>query len=146
MSKRSLDDPGIENMLELDQATSEAVMEYLSDISEYGEIIPGTPEFVRMEELSHSAVVRAGLTDIDTEPIITIPCAFVAGGAKDADEAKMLVSYIYSAINGKMSMDMLSDDVKDLASKVGKDMSVFDIMKEHDLGVYSARAVKLLSN
>jgi hypothetical protein len=58
----------------------------------------------------------------------------------------MLVSYIYSAINGKMSMDMLSDDVKDLASKVGKDMSVFDIMKEHDLGVYSARAVKLLSN
>ena len=146
VSKRSLDDPGIENMLELDQATSEAVMEYLSDISEYGEIIPGTPEFVRMEELSHSAVLRAGLTDIDTEPIITIPCAFVAGGAKDADEAKMLVSYIYSAINGKMSMDMLSDDVKDLASKVGKDMSVFDIMKEHDLGVYSARAVKLLSN
>ncbi len=146
VSKRSLDDPGIENMLELDQATSEAVMEYLSDISEYGEIIPGTPEFVRMEELSHSAVIRAELTDIDIEPIITIPSAFVAGGARDADEAKMLVSYIYSALNGEMSMEMLSDDVKDLASKVGKDMSVFDIMKEHELGVYSARAVKLLSS
>ncbi|MGE4577353.1 MAG: tetratricopeptide repeat protein [Candidatus Methanomethylophilaceae archaeon] len=146
VSKRSLDDPGIENMLELDQATSEAVISYLSDITEYGEIIPGTPEFVRMEELSHNAVIRAGLTDIDTEPIITIPCAFVAGGAKDADEAKMLVSYIYSALNRKMSIEMLSDDIKDLASKTVKDMSVFDIMKEHELGVYSARAVKLLSN
>ncbi|MEA4977206.1 MAG: tetratricopeptide repeat protein [Methanomassiliicoccaceae archaeon] len=146
VSKRSLDDPGIENMLELDQATSEAVMSYLSDITDYGEIIPGTPEFFRMEELSHSAVIRAALTDIDTDPIITIPCAFVAGGAKDADEAKILVSYIYSAINGKMSIEMLSDDVKNLASKTATDMSVFDIMKEHELGVYSARAVKLLSN
>lgn len=146
VSKRSLDDPGIENMLELDQSMSKAVMSYLSAIPDYEEIIPGTPEFFRMEELSYNAVTRAGLIDIDLEPIITIPCAFVAGGARDADEAKMLVSYIYSALNGKMNIDLISDEVKALASNVAEDMSVFDIMKEHELGVYSARAIKLLSS
>lgn len=146
VSKRSLDDPGIENMLETDPETAEVVMVYLSNIKEFGPITPGTPEFVRMERLSYDAVTRAKLVDIDIEPIITIPCAFVAGGAKDADEAKTLVSYIFEAVNGAMRIDLISKEVTMLASDVTEDMSIFDIMKKFDLGVYSARALKNISN
>ncbi len=146
VSKRSLDDPGIENMLETDQETANKVMIYLSNIEEYGPIIPGTPEFVRMEALSYDAVTRANLVDIDMEPIITIPCAFVAGGAKDADEAKALVSYIFEALKGTMRIDLLSEEVAELSSEVELGMSIYDIMKKFKIGVYSARAVKDLSN
>jgi hypothetical protein len=146
VSKRSLDDPGIENMLETDPETANEVMIYLSNIKEYGPIIPGTPEFVRMEMLSYDAVTRANLVDIDVEPIITIPCAFVAGGAKDADEAKSLVSYIFEALNGSIKVNLLSQEVTDLASETIVDMSIYDIMKKFNIGIYSARAVKNLSN
>lgn len=146
VSKRSLDDPGIENMLETDQETAEVVMIYLSNIKEYGPIIPGTPEFVRLEALSYNAVTRANLVDIDIEPIITIPCAFVAGGAKDSDEAKTLVSYIFESLKGAMRADLLLDEVAELKSEITADMSIYDIMEKFNLGVYSARAAKTLSN
>ena len=146
VSKRSLDDPGIENMLETDQETADVVMIYLSNIKEYGPITPGTPEFVRMERLSYDAVTRANLVDIDIEPIITIPCAFVAGGAKDADEAKTLVSYIFEAVNGAMRVDLISEEVSALVSEITENMSIYDVMKKFNLGVYSARALKNLSN
>lgn len=146
VSKRSLDDPGIENMLETDQETADKVMIYLSDIKEYGPIIPGTPEFIRMESLSYDAVTRANLIDIDIEPIITIPCAFVAGGAKDADEAKALVSYIFEAFKGALKIELLPEELTELSSEIEVGMSIYDIMKEFKLGVYSARALKDLSN
>ena len=146
VSKRSLDDPGIENMLEVDQEVADAVMRYLSNIKEYGPIVPGTPEFLRMESLSYYAVTRAGLVDVDKEPIITIPSAFVAGGAKDADEAKELVAYIFEALDGTIMPDLLSEDVKPIASDRVADMSIYDIMKEFKLGAYSARAIKGLSS
>ena len=146
VSKRSLDDPGIENMLETDQEAADAVMRYLSNIKEYGPIVPGTPEFTRMESLSYYAVTRAGLTDVDKEPIITIPSAFVAGGAKDADEAKELVAYIFEALNGTVMPDLISEDVKALVSDEVGDMSIYEIMKEFKLGAYSARAIKGLSS
>jgi tetratricopeptide (TPR) repeat protein len=145
-TKRSLDDPGIENVLDLDYAVFEAVMDYLSDISEYGEIIPGTPEYERLEKLSHNAVMRANLTDIEKDPIISIPAAYVAGGSNDSDEAKTLVSYVYSAMNSARGDGQVPEDVKGLASEEYAGMSVFDIMKSTGLGVYGAASLKKISS
>lgn len=145
VSKRPLDDPGIVDMLDSDE-NIDKVMSYLSDIREYGPIAPGTPEFDRMESLSHYAVVRAGLENIDEEPLITIPSAFVAGGAKDADEAKVLVSYIFEVFNSEVRIDHLSDELTELAFDLDEDITIYELIKDHNLGVYNARAVKELSN
>ena len=139
VSKRSLDDPGILNVLETDDETAVKVRDYLADMRAYGVIEPGTPEFDRMESLSYYAVVRAGLENIDTNPIITIPSAFVAGGTKDADEAKTLVSYIFETFDCDIRIDFLSKELTDLAYELDENISIYEIMKNHKLGVYSPR-------
>lgn len=146
VSKRPLDDPGIVGMLDPGNGTVDKVMSYLSDIREYGPIVPGTPEFERMESLSHYAVVRAELKNIDEEPLISVSSAFVAGGAKDADEAKTLVSYIFEVFNTEIRIDHLSEELTELAFGLDENITVYDLMKDHHLGVYNARAIKELSS
>ncbi len=146
VSKRPFDDPGIINTLDSRESTADKIIAYLSDIREYGPIIPGTPEFDRMESLSHYAVMRAELENIEEEPMIPMSSAFVAGGAKDADEAKALVSYIFEVFNTEVRLDYLSEELTELAFGLDKDASVYELVRDHNLGVYNARAVKELSN
>lgn len=146
VSKRSLDDPGIIDILDKDEEIIDAIISYLSDIRDYGLIVPGTPEFERMESLSHYAVVRADLKDIEKEPLISLPTAYVAGGAKDADEAKVLVAYIFEAFSAEVRIDYIPEELTEIAFSIDKNITVFDLIKEHNLGVYTARAVKELSS
>ena len=142
VSKLAPGDPDIITALDLDESTTKAVMNYLSDISEYGDISPGTLEFERMEKLSLSAVVKGNCTGLEKDRMISIPCAYVAGGAKDADEAKLLVAYFYKALNLKRSMKALSPELRKIADETPKGTSIEDIMKGSKVGVYQAKMVK----
>ncbi|MCL1810980.1 MAG: tetratricopeptide repeat protein [Methanomassiliicoccaceae archaeon] len=142
ISKLALSDPDLVSPLGIDEATVKAVMRYLSDISEYGDISMGTLEFERMEKLSLSAVTKGNCTGLESDPVITIPCAYVAGGAKDADEAKLLVAYINKVLMARKSTRALSPELRTIAEATPKDTSIEDIMKGSKIGVYQAKLVK----
>ncbi|MDR1404869.1 MAG: tetratricopeptide repeat protein [Candidatus Methanoplasma sp.] len=141
ISKLTLNDPDLMDAMNFDTATAGTVMAYLSDISEYGDITPGTSEFERMEKLSFNAVVRGRCTGLEKDPIISIPCAYVAGGAKDADEAKRLVAYIHKALSSGKS-PILPNDLRKIAEAAPKGVNLEEIMKTSKIGVYRAKAVK----
>ena len=142
ISKLAPSDPDIITVLGYDEPTTKAIMNYLSDISEYGEITPGTLEFERMEKLSLNAVTKGNCTDLEKDHVVSIPCAYVAGGAKDADEAKLLVAYIHKALGSKKSTKTLSPELRKIASETKKGTSIEEIMKSSKIGVYEAKMVK----
>ncbi|MCL1978671.1 MAG: tetratricopeptide repeat protein, partial [Methanomassiliicoccaceae archaeon] len=135
-------DPDLISALDLDEAMTKAILSYLSDISEYGDISPGTLEFERMEKLSLNAVTKGNCTGLENDPYISIPCAYVAGGAKDADEAKLLVAYIYKVLSSRKSARMLSPELKKIAEATPKGTEIEEIMKGSKIGVYQAKMVK----
>lgn len=124
---------------------AEPVLEYLSDIDEYGKIDPNGGEFKRMEEMSFGAIVNTGADDIEDDPVISLTSAFYDSGAKDIETAKRLVAYVYEAmtcdIDGHAIHDRISDIVDDVEFN-GSPKTVFEIMSKYHIGVYSARAVK----
>ncbi|MFA6952014.1 MAG: tetratricopeptide repeat protein [Candidatus Methanomethylophilaceae archaeon] len=139
MSGTPLSDPDLIEALDLDGETADAVLAYLSNMSEYGEIIPGTPEFDRMEKLSMNAIIKGNCVGLEKDPIISIPCAFVAGSTKDADEAKKLVAYIYKVMGSGTDNRVISGIGKD---GLTKDMPVEDFVKNAHVGIYHAKALK----
>ena len=142
ISKFTLSDPDLVEALDMDENTVEAVMTYLADIKEYGDITPGTPEFDRMEQLSMNAVSKGGYDNLDEDPVISIPCAYVAGGAKDADEAKTLVAYIYKALTSKPGSKAMTPELRKMALGISKEASTSDIVKKLKIGVYQAHVIK----
>jgi len=142
ISKLALSDPTLVEALDIDEATTKAIMAYLADISEYGDVTPGTLEFERMEKLSLNAVIKGNCSDLENEPVISIPCAYVAGGAKDADEAKLLVAYIYKVMSSRRSTKVLTPELKKISETTKKGTSVEDIMRGQKIGVYQAKLVR----
>lgn len=142
VSRLTLNDKDLFTSLDLDESTAKSIKNYLSDILEYGEITPGTLEFERMEKLSFNAVTRGNCTGLEKDPMISIPCAYVAGGAKDADEAKLLVAYVYKVLSSRRSTKALAPDLKQIAGSIKKDASIEDIIKESKFGVYQAKMIK----
>jgi len=142
ISKLAPSDPDIITALGYDEPTTKAIMHYLSDISEYGDINPGTLEFERMEKLSLNALTKGSCTGFEKDNLISIPCAYVAGGAKDADEAKLLVAYINKALSSRKSTKALSPELKKIAEETQKGTSIEDIMKSSKVGVYQAKLIK----
>ena len=123
----------------------EDVLDYLSDISEYGEIDPASGEFRKMEEMSFKAIVGTGADDIEDDPVISLTSAFFDSGANDIDTAKKLVAYVYEAITDDMDVEAMYDQISEIADDVefnGSPKTVFEIMSKYHIGVYSARAVK----
>ncbi|MCL2334100.1 MAG: tetratricopeptide repeat protein [Candidatus Methanoplasma sp.] len=142
ITKLPLSDPDLISPLGLDDDTAYAVLGYLSDMSEYGSITPGTPEFERMEKLSFNAITKGNCAGLEEDPIISIPCAFVAGGARDADEAKLLVAYIYKVLTSKKSTEMLSAEMKKIAESTPKGTKIEEIMQKQKIGIYQAKMIK----
>jgi tetratricopeptide (TPR) repeat protein len=142
ISKLALSDPTLVEALGIEEASTKAIMAYLSDISEYGDVTPGTLEFERMEKLSLNAVIKGNCSNLESERLISIPCAYVAGGAKDADEAKLLVAYIYKVMSSRRSVKALPPELKKMADSTKKGTSVEEIMKAQKIGVYQAKLVR----
>jgi|GEM_PF-1062517 len=142
ISRITLSDPDLVGTLDMDESTVNAVMAYLSDIAEYGDIVPGTLEFDRMESLSMNAIIKGGYESLEDDPMISIPCAYVAGGAKDADEAKMLVAYVYKALTVKVGTKSMTPELRKMALGIVKGTSIVEIMKKLKIGVYQANVIK----
>ena len=126
---------------------AESVLDYLSDINEYGKIDTGSGEFKRMEEMSFAAIVRTGADDIEEDPVISLTSAFFDSGANDIDTAKRLVAYVYEAMTCKIDVQAIIDQISEIADDVefnGSPKTVFEIMSKYSIGVYSARAVQSL--
>jgi tetratricopeptide (TPR) repeat protein len=135
-----LSDSDLVAALDIEKDMVNSILRYLSDMSEYGDILPGTPEFDRMETLSMNAITKGDCNDLENDPVIPIPCAFVAGGTKDSDEAKLLVAYIYKVMKTKTDKRVLND-IR-VTSVVTKDMTVEEIVKTMHIGIYHAKAFK----
>ena len=144
ISQFSLGDPDLMDAVDIDRQTVKEVMDYLGNIEEYGDIVPGTPEFERMERLSLNAIIKGGHDDLENDPVISIPCAYVAGGASDADEAKRLVAYVYKAMTVRVNTKSIPPELRKMAIGISKGTIVSEIMKKLKLGVYQARLIKSL--
>ncbi len=141
-TRTSAYDPDILDALGLEPAVASQVSKYLSDIPEAGPINPNDPEFDYMERLSHDTIMKMKWTDLEVHPTLPLEKVFVAGGFRDADSAKMLVAYVKRAM---LTSPRTSDDrLSSMAMGLIKGMSVYEIMRQCDLGVYEANAVKAL--
>lgn len=132
------------DMLDLSEEEAAAITSYLSDIREYGDILVGSVEFDRLEKLSLNAIVKGNCIGIDKDPVISLPCAYVPGAARDADEAKLLVAYIYKVMSSDVGAEILTQEQRDAIKLLPSDASVYEIMKRMRVGIYRARAVKIL--
>ena len=126
----------------------EAVLDYLSDIEEYGDIDVRSKEFERMERLSKNVVISEKMDDIDSVPLISIPSAYMASTAETIDEAKRLIAYIFKAMTEDPAARAFSEDVKDAvdeASEMSGDITTYELMRHFNVGVYTARTIGKLS-
>ena len=131
-------DPDIAEGAGSDTATTQNALAYLADIPDYGEVIYGTNECERMENLSYHMVYRAKNKDLET---VTVDTAYVAGGAKDVDEAKLLLAYVRSAMVSKLPREIPPEFVA-IGEHTRKEDTLEQIMLDNKIGVFSARMVK----
>lgn len=94
MQGRKIDDPEIRDVGDSDSGLAAKAIAYLRDIPTYDVIIPGTHDFDRMETLSYNIVAVPRSPGLE---LLTPETAYIAGHARDADEAKKLVAYVRSA-------------------------------------------------
>ncbi|MDO5862139.1 MAG: hypothetical protein Q4Q58_05040, partial [Thermoplasmata archaeon] len=134
-------DPDILDALGLDPDVAADVSRYLSEMPEAGQIVPGQGDFDYMERLSHDVIVKMKWDSLEDEPLLPLEKAFVAGGFRDADSAKALVAYVHKAMFAPIQQT--SDKrLTDVSMALPKGMSVYEIMRQCDLGVYEARVVQ----
>lgn len=138
--KCPLNDPDLITSLDIDETTVSAILAYLSDISLYGDIVQDTEDFERMEVLSMNAVIKGNCNDLDNDPLISIPCAYVAGGTRDADEAKQLVAYVYKVMT--MKVDDCPGELVKASKGLPENASTPEIVKELHVGLYRARQIR----
>ena len=62
-------------------------------------------------------------------------------GFKDVEEAKLLVSYVYKAMNANVIRD---ESLRMVVDKVQGSATIYDVMKNCKVGVYQARQILLL--
>lgn len=120
------------------EAISEKALEYLANIPDYGEIMTETPDFPVMENLSYNVVSAPRSPGLEG---LTVATAYMAGKAKDADEAKTLVSYVRSAKTAPLPTSV-PDSIRKLASGFGPTASLEQIMKESRCGIMTARIIQ----
>ena len=116
------------------------LQKYLGKEAPYGDIVPGSPEFQRMERLSNDIILKIGWKDLEERPKLPLDRVFVTG-FKDVDEAKLLVAYVNRAMTVKAVRD---ESLKMVMDRV-QGTSVYDIMKSCKVGVYQARQIQLLT-
>ncbi|MCL2786209.1 MAG: hypothetical protein FWD81_03175, partial [Methanomassiliicoccaceae archaeon] len=126
----------------------EAVLDYLGKIEEYGEINVRSKEYERMERLSKNVIISEGMDDIDSNPIIGIPAAFMASTAETIDDAKKLIAYIYHVMTDESEPAAFSQTIRDAvseASEMSGDISTYNIMRLFNVGVHTARTIGRLA-
>ncbi|WP_400236293.1 tetratricopeptide repeat protein [Methanomethylophilus alvi] len=135
-------DTDVLDSMGIEADAAEKAVRYLEDIPDYGEIIVGTSDFERMEILSHNVIARGKNKDLE---LITVEAAYVAGGARDADEAKVLLSYMQSCRRSRLPRDIPEKYVK-LSENVSPRDDIEQVMLDQNVGVFGARMIMSLVN
>ena len=124
------------------------LMKYLGNIEEYGDIDIDSDEFAMMEQYSRTLVLNERITRIEKEPLVSLSSAYMASGVRGVEDAKRLVAYIYKVMTEPIDTDVFPDDVMHAAEEVSMmtgDVTVYGILESFDIGLCSARMVKVLS-
>lgn len=124
------------------------IMEYLGGIEEYGEIDITSRAFERMEHLSKNMILSERISKIDSEPLVSLSSAYMASGARNIDEAKKLIAYVYKVMTEDIEQDVYPDDVIRMAEEASSftgDVTVYNIMDAFDIGICYAKMAKVLS-
>lgn len=142
-TKTPLDDPDLLMSLGLEPSMSAMVSDYLLDIEEYGHIDVGSEEFRRMEALSHDVIMRIGWRELESEPHLPLERVFVSGNFRDADDAKVLVAYVFRVMHCDVGR-RADPRIEGMSMRLPKGMGLYDIMSQCGIGVYEARQVQSL--
>ena len=116
------------------------VRRYVTEYSPYGEIVPGSPEFQKMERASNEIILKLTWKDIENRPRIPLEKLYNSGPFKDVDDVKRLSSYIVKAVSDDVILD---DSLKIVLDRV-QGTSIYEIMRACKVGVYQARQIQLL--
>ncbi len=130
-------DPDVLESMGLEEEAAEKAVAYLQDIPDYGDVIPGTSDFDRMETLSHNVIARGKNKDLE---LVSVEAAYVAGGARDADEAKVLLAYMNSCRRSKLPREIPEKYVS-LSANVSPKDGTEQVMLDQNVGVFGARMI-----
>ncbi len=130
-------DPGISEGVVSDPEISKQALDYLADIPVYGDVIYGTNETAHLESLSYNIVDKKKNIDIES---VTIETAYLAGRAKDADEAKLLLAYIRSARVSRLPRS-IPVEFRKLSSETDPNKTLEEVMLDNKVGIFTARMI-----
>ena len=130
-------DPGISEGVVSDPAVSKQALDYLADIPVYGDVIYGTNETEHLDALSFNIVDKKKSIDLES---LTIETAYLAGRAKDADEAKLLLAYIRSARVSRLPR-VIPAEFRKLSSETDPNKSLEEVMLDNKVGIFAARMI-----
>ncbi|MDO5852830.1 MAG: tetratricopeptide repeat protein [Thermoplasmata archaeon] len=139
-TRTSATDPDILDALGLDPGVAAEVSRYLSERPDVGQVSPSSPRFAELERVSHDVIVKMKW-DPESDPDIPLEKVFVAGGFRDADAAREAAAYIRKAM--MVPVQPSADErLTGFSMALPKGMSVYEVMRQCDLGVYEARVVR----
>ena len=124
------------------------LLKYLAAIDPYGDVDADSDEFRYMEQYSRDLVLNERITKIEKEPLVSLASAYMASGVETVEDAKRLVAYVYKVMTEEIEMDDYPEDIQRAAEEVSLmtgDITLFGILESFDLGLCSARIVKMLS-
>ena len=130
-------DPGISEGVVSDPEVSKQAMDYLADVPIYGDVIYGTKECEHLDALSYNIVDKKKNIDIES---VTIETAYLAGRAKDADEAKLLLAYIRSARVSRLPR-VIPVEFKKLSAETDPNKTLEEVMLDNKVGIFAARMI-----
>ncbi len=130
-------DPGIADSVVSDPDAAKAAIAYLSDLPKYGEVIYGTTEAEYLDSLSFNIVEKK--KDLDLE-LLTVETAYLAGKAKDADEAKLLLAYVRSARISRLPRE-IPEELAKIGRATNPDKSLEEVMLDNNVGIFAARMI-----
>lgn len=131
----AIDDQDVIDAIGSDE--SEAAIAYLRNIPDYGEVVYGAAGYDRMETLTRNALVRS---KVESMSQITVEKAYMAGGARDAEEAKTLVAYIRSCPESKLPRDV-PEEYAACVPNVSKKDTPEQVMRSQKVGYFGARII-----
>jgi len=138
VSRSSPTDKDLLQSLGFEGSEANDIVQYITKEVRYGEIMPGSPEFQKMERASNDILIR--LSWKDPKKPLPLEKVYVAGQFKDVDAAKRFTAYVLKAA----TCEVIRDDMLKMVLDRVQGTTVFEIMRSCKVGVYQARQIQLL--
>lgn len=126
----------------LSMEEAKVIIDYISKIPDYGRIDEDIPEFEEMELRSMDIILKCGLTELE-DGVIPIDLVFTKGGCRTLDDAIHMCSYIQTALRSDADSD--NPGLIEIAMQVPEDATLYNIVEQAGVGIYSAKAIKSMS-